>query len=723
MAVIACIELNNDLHAPTGSYIESRFKMTSSYLTTLAPDNETNAKAQAKIRATVGLPVILLMSLSLWYWDSPHGPEGLIGGLIVFLLHTTYIFITLFVAVRNRSFNAARLVYITAVLDPLMLSGWLAVLGDAGGLFVCFYLFTILGFGFRMGHQPMWICQVSSILGFSIAMLVNPIWKEHPIIGFSFLMLLVVVPMYATGLIKQLRDARAHAERESQAKSQLLAKVSHELRTPLSGIIASAQLMEAEAHDQSVVKRAKTILSLSEDLLLEINDLLDSAKYEAKSLVIESALFNLTDVLDQVYLTLESTAVAKGIEFTIDIDEEIQDMVQGDSHYLNRVLINIAGNAVKFTEKGKVDVYLNLIESGSDYYRIRFGIRDTGIGIPKELHQHIFEPFFQASQGTTRRYGGTGLGMSIAKEIVTLMGGDLLLESELGEGSHFYFDLKLPKVLKTSQKSAVALGVPVVYGKKILVADDNSTNVVLIKELLERDRHQVTVANTGQEALDLLSVANVDLIFLDYNMGDIDGATVLQIYRFGKLDTAPAFLLTADTTISTADKLRDSGAVGILHKPITSDGLRQAIATIFESEAVMISTTSAPASLKPVPAQYIDHAVIEDLQTLCPRPEFLTEVLENATLDIERNCNGVVTALGAEDIMQIHDSAHALKGVSDSIGAVRLSILAKKLMKITLWELKSSKDRWAKDILEARTHSVNAIQNILSNQKITNAST
>jgi two-component system sensor histidine kinase RpfC len=723
MAVIASTEVKTILYTTTASHIKGRFKMTSSYLITLATDKETNAKAQAKIRVTIGFPVILLMSLSLWFEGSPHGSVGLAGGAVVFILHSAYILAAFRFATKMRPFNATQLVFGTAVLDPLMLSAWLAMMGEPGALFVCFYLFTILGFGFRMGPQPMWVCQIFSILGFSVVMLVTPIWREYPIIGFSFLTLLIVVPLYATGLIKQLRDARAHAESESQAKSQLLAKVSHELRTPLSGIIASAQLMEAEANDQSVVKRAKTIFSLSKDLLLEINDLLDSAKYEADSLVLESVLFSLTDVTDQLNLTLESTAAAKGIQFTINMDERIQDMVQGDSHYLNRVLVNIAGNAVKFTDQGKVDVYVNLLENGSDYYRIRFGVRDTGIGIPKELHQHIFEPFFQASEGTRRKYGGTGLGMSIAKEIVTLMGGDLLLESEPGKGSHFYFDLKLPKVVKTSQKNFEASNAPVVYGKKILVADDNSTNLILIKELLERDRHQVTVANTGQEALDILSVMNFDLILLDYNMGDIDGSTVLQVYRFGKLDTAPAFFLTADTTVATADKLKDAGAVGVLHKPITSEALRQVIVEIFESEAIMTPVGTLPASLKPVPPQYIDYLVIEDLQTLCPRPEFLTEVLENATLDIERNCNGLVTALEVEDIMKIHDSAHALKGVSDSVGAVRLSALAKKLMKITLWDLNSSKGRWKSDILETKTQSVNGIQNVLLNQKLTHSTT
>lgn len=685
----------------------------------IEPDIEANVRAQAKIRAKLGFPVILLMSLSIWFWGSPYPTITATAVIIAAAVYTIYNFAILLLTKRMRPITAEHLVIGTAILDPLMLSAWLAMMGLAGGLFVCFYLFTVLGFGFRIGPRPMWICQIASIVGFYTVINISPIWKQHPIIGLSFLMVLIVVPMYATGLIKKLRDARAHAESESQAKSQLLAKVSHELRTPLSGIVASAQLIEAESTDESVKKRADTILKLSKELMLEINDLLDSAKYKANSLILESVLFDPREVMDQLYLTLASTAESKNLNFLVRMDDNICDLVQGDSHYLSRVLMNIAGNAVKFTDCGKVEIYSKLLESGADHYKLRFGVLDTGIGIPKELHQHIFDPFFQASGGTTRKYGGTGLGMSIAKEIVTLMGGDLLLESEVGKGSHFYFDLVLPKVVKTVQPKLDAAGTPVVYGKRILVADDNATNLILIKELLERDQHQVTVASSGQEALDVLSVLNVDLIFLDYNMGDIDGSTVLQLYRFGKLNAAPAFFLTADTTVGTADRLRDSGAIGILHKPITSDGLREAIAKIFEEEAVMVMSSTSPVSLKTIPPTYIDTLVIDELQTLCPRPEFLMEVLENAVLDIERNCNNLVIALADEDIVQIHDSAHALKGVSDSIGAVRLSVLAKKLMKIARWELKQSNDRWKCDIVEAKDQSLKCINDILSGRLAT----
>lgn len=693
--------------------------MTSSNALKPTEDMETSLQMQAKVRLQVGLPVVLLGIFIAWFWGTPYGHIGLAAVGVIAASHVFYIFTALFFTFRSRLFTAEQLVVATAILDPLILSAWLGMVGETGAPFVCFYLFTILGFGFRIGPKSMWICQITSIIGLGAVLTITPAWKQHPLIGLSFLALIIVVPIYAKVLIKKLRDARAHAERESQAKSELLAKVSHELRTPLSGIVASAQLIESETRDKSVAKRAETILSLSKDLLLEINDLLDSAKQQADSLVLESELFYLTDVTDQLHLALASSAAAKGIGFNINFDDGIRDMVRGDSHYLKRVLMNIAGNAVKFTEKGKVDVHLKLIENGENHYRIWFGIQDTGIGIASELHQNIFEPFFQASAGTTRKYGGTGLGMSIAKELVSLMKGNLQLESEPGQGSLFYFDLKLPKLAKVPQEDKPNATIPIVYGKRILIADDNATNLVLIKELLQRDRHVVTVASSGEEALEVLNFMDLDLVFLDYNMGDIDGSKVLQIYRFGKIKTAPVFFLTADTTAETAKNLMDSGAAGVLHKPITGDGLRMAIAQIFEKDCVTAPAKPVQASLKPVAPQYIDHSAISDLQALCPRPEFLIEVLESAAQDIQRNCDLLMTALKNEDIKQVHDSAHALKGVSQSVGAVRLTALATKLMKATHWELKPAKDRWREEMREVEAQSIFSIQAILADQAAT----
>ncbi|HVK53887.1 MAG TPA: ATP-binding protein [Burkholderiales bacterium] len=690
--------------------------MTSTQQAPIGAAVEASVRAQAAVRLKVGLPMMAIWAATLWYWGIPSGPGWLVAAWTVGVSHVLYAFIAFFLAKHLRPFSAEQLAVGTAILDPMMLSGWISMMDEAAGLYICFYLFTILGFGFRIGPRLMRICQISSMVSLAVVIAVAPVWRQHPILGLSFLMILFVVPLYASGLLKKLHEARVHAEHESKAKSQLLAKVSHELRTPLSGVVAAAQLISAETEDDRIAKRAETITSLSRDLLREINDLLDAAKYEAKALVLESALFDLNDVMERVRLTLASTAAAKSIRFEATIDDAVQDRIQGDSHYLSRVLINLAGNAVKFTEKGKVEVTAKLLEEQADSYRIRFSVQDTGIGIAPELHQQIFEPFFQASAGTTRQYGGTGLGMSISREIIALMGGEIRVESELGKGSLFYFDLKLPKVSKARLEVISTPSIQAVYGKRVLVADDNATNVTLLKELLERDKHEVTVAYSGEEALDYLNSGEYDVIFLDYNMGDIDGAKVLQIYRFGKLEPAPTYFLTADVTEGTAETLRESGAVGVLHKPISTDGLRQAIAQVCERDSGVASPSQqkpAQAPLKAVSIQYLDHSVIDDLRAMSDRPEFLGHVLSDAADDIERNCNNLIKALLADDIKQVHDTAHALKGVSASVGAARLASLAGKLMRVDRWELKQTSDRWKTDIAEAKNQSLSAIRNII----------
>ena len=688
-------------------------------------DAEEAVRAQARVRALLGIPVVLGGLLALLYGKVPLGLVGPVA-----LVQFGYIGVMLLLAGRLRQFSAKKIALVTAILDPLFLSAWLPMAGEVGGLFIGFYLFTILGYGFRTGPRLMLVCQIASIIGFSNVMLFETYWRQHQMIWFSFILTLILVPLYATVLIKKLHEARAHAERESQAKSELLAKVSHELRTPLSGIVASAQLLSAETEDSRVIARAETIMGLSKDLLREINDLLDQAKYEARALVLESTLFELRDQTERLRQVLEPAAVKKNLAFVIDVDPRIEDRIQGDSHYLTKVLMNLAGNAVKFTNAGKVEIAIRLLDEKQDQYRIRFSVQDTGIGIPKDLHGRIFEPFFQANSGTARKYGGTGLGMTISKEIVNVMGGQIQVDSSPGAGSHFHFDLDFRRV-KARQKIGGTSAVAAVYGKRILVVDDNATILTLIKEMLLRDHHEVTTAHSGAEALEVLNAREFDVIFLDFNMGDVDGAKVLQLYRFGRLQAAPVFFLTADATAATAAKLRGIGAAGVLYKPITVDGLRQAIAQVcsvgpdqaarFEGGPTKATPHPAPPSQPPlatIPTQYIDHNVLVGLGSMSERPEFLTDVLASAIIDIERNSQALMQAIAALDSERVRDTAHALKGVCASIGATRLETIANRLMRATAEELIHSGSRLKVDVVETSRQSVASLRNALPGQAV-----
>ena len=708
------------------------------------PDLENNVRAQARVRFRLGFPVLVLLVLGAWYWGPASEHIGAVHIAAIAIAYTGYNFTMLFLAHRPQLASPGLVVIATAILDPAMLSIWLSVLGRGASLFVPFYLFTILGFGFRVGVGPMRLCQAASLAGFACVASISPIWQSQPLVAFSGALFLIVVPLYAASRIKQLRDARELAERESRAKSQLLANVSHELRTPLSAIVSSAQLIQSESGDPAAAERAASILKVSADLNAEIDNLLDLAKQQVNRLTLARAPFEVAAVIEKVRTTLEPNAAIKGISLMAHVDEGIRMPVLGDAHYLTSVLANLGGNAVKFTEHGEVEIDVRLVEAPEGQYVLRFSVRDTGIGIAPEMHARIFEPFFQVSSGTTRRYGGTGLGTSIARQIVNQMGGELSLESAPGQGSRFWFEVAFDTVAEASVAQAVEAAPQTVRGKRVLIADDNETNLILTRELLRKDDHTVVAARSGVEALEALNVMPFDTVFLDFNMADMDGATVFELYRFGKLQTAPTFFLTADTTKETASRLRELGVAGVLHKPVTFEKLRGALLQLFPDDAVDVHAvprdgsrdegsaaahpahlaqspqdveTPVPAGWPPlaaVPIEYIDHEAIDALQEISAAPEFLVEVLSAGIADIERLGVELAEVIDRGDAEQVRLVAHALKGVSLNMGAVRLGTLAGRLMNVSAAELRHSGRQWQRDIAAAIGPSVAGLRAALA---------
>ncbi|MES2536533.1 MAG: response regulator [Pseudomonadota bacterium] len=256
--------------------------------------------------------------------------------------------------------------------------------------------------------------------------------------------------------------------------------------------------------------------------------------------------------------------------------------------------------------------------------------------------------------------------------------------------------------------------VPVVYGKRVLVAGSNGADLILIRDLLERDRHTVTVSNVGQQAIDIMSSLTFDIIFMEPMVGDLDGASILQLYRFDKTNPAPTFFITADTSTESAGKLLESGATAVLQKPLTSMVLRHAISQVFPEDALAKDSEAAPAiALKPSSLRYIDERSIQDLQDIGAGPEFLSEILTTAIIDIETTCRKIVDAIDQDDFSKIRPGAHALRGVSSSVGATQLAGVATQLMQITEEDMALSKDRWRRDVAQLQVLSINALRDIL----------
>ncbi|NZA27620.1 response regulator [Luteimonas sp. SJ-92] len=685
------------------------------------PDElQKNVLAQAHFRLTFGMLVALVISII--YFTSYKMEASAAGAIALVALYGVYATSMRIFAQRRKPLDLREQVVVSAVLDPLFLSAWLLFAGDTSVIFVGFYLFTVLGFGFRIGAKAMHICQAMSLLGFAIVAFVSPTWREQILFAISYMIILLVVPVYASFLIQRIQTAKALAEHESRAKSQLLAKVSHELRTPLTGITASAQLLEVESSEAETVRRSKAILQLAGTLEAEIDQLLELSKFETQGRKRREPAksFSLAYAATRAFKSLESIAAGKSLKVSLEFDENIKSPVIGHYQELLAVLTNLFGNAVKFTEHGSVTLKMRLIEQTASGYRVRVAVEDTGIGVAPEHHEKIFEPFYQVADGRSPTQPGTGLGSAIARELVMGMGGDLKVDSALGEGSVFWFELTFPIDHRAvpAEPDARAQRGALVSNKRVLIADDNTTNLELMREMLLKGGHEVMAVSSGQEAILQLSSREFDILFLDYNIDDVDGATVFQTYQFSRINIAPTFFVTADTTSRTTQLLEDLGAAGVIHKPMTFEKIREAFASAFPGEAVVPVGAAVPAApkklaeLSSVPVEYLDYDKIGWLREIKDTPEFLFSVISDALADIKALDIELGGAIESCNLPQLHRSAHSMKGVSLSVGCMRLAGLADRMMGLTNDALVSDPARWQTELQNTLKNTVEALEEV-----------
>jgi signal transduction histidine kinase/ActR/RegA family two-component response regulator len=386
------------------------------------------------------------------------------------------------------------------------------------------------------------------------------------------------------GLVVLQESAQRQAHKLAQAKSEFLAKMSHEIRTPLNGVIAAADLMAATQLNDEQHELLDTLRLSAKTLLGIINDILDFSKIEAGRMVLETLPFTPTVLVEEVVSIMAPAAHSKGLTVRTELSSSLPHSVAGDPLRLRQILLNFVGNAIKFTACGEVVIRAMRLKKGEGQSAwLRFEVQDTGVGIPPEKQAGIFDAFTQADSSVTRQYGGTGLGLAICKRLVELMGGQIGVYSQPGQGSCFWFEVPLPVIQEnapeetTAQPSGSALNSHELDGVRVLLVEDNPVNQKVAIRMLQKLGCVVELAENGQQALEKLERASYDIVLMDMQMPVMDGLTATRLLRQREQQTGHhqvVIALTANAMQTDRELCLDAGMDDYLSKPLTLDALQ-----------------------------------------------------------------------------------------------------------------------------------------------------
>jgi len=763
--------------------------------------------------------IIIIMAITYLFFLSPFDtpePTLILFRDVYFPIFAgiaTLIFIS--IILHPKSSVVRRLVGI--FFDAITTSIVLELLGENAAPLFCIYLWVTFGHGFRYGERYLYLSALLSIIGFSIVILNNPFWQENISIGVSLLLTLFLLPGYAAVLIRRIHEERHKAEQANLAKSEFLARMSHEIRTPLNGIIGIGELLEARKLDPEDREYVTTIRNSGETLLRLVDDVLDISKIEAGMMEPEHIDFDLYELVFTTLTIFSTQAKNKGLTLTKRMDINIPILLKGDPIHIRQVLINLLGNAVKFTKTGGISLACKLIERKDSDLIVRFEVMDTGIGISNEIQTRIFDKFAQADESTTRRYGGSGLGTTIAKQLVELMNGEIGVISAPGRGSTFWLEIPINSASTTSrqlddldfsrtnilrisdnpsyqtnatnylnqwnvqitdansfnqakrvldqapyafdliladglsnQNELITLsnslstnssnGQFVLYIKpeeketdqitrddnqlyilrepvdkellrnalhaaligsnkendlptdsishnsstplKILIAEDNPINQMVISRVLDNCGHRYKLVENGKLALDALATEKFDLVITDMQMPILSGIDAYKEYSTNSNNQTPFIMLTANATVEARNQCLDAGIEYFLAKPISS--------TVLIETINLAANTSPPEEQSTVKTQdvkcssaSINTEMLNSVIAMAPDSDFLISLHQSMDNYGSSILNKMNQARKDEDIQKFKELAHALKGATLSLGMSELSQLLQQAELIT----------------------------------------
>jgi two-component system sensor histidine kinase RpfC len=759
---------------------------------------------------------------------------------------------------------------VLGIIGDLCLAAYgISVVGPAGAPLYVIMLWVIFGNGFRYGRKYLFVSVAIGTVSFGVAIFENFYWRDKIPLGIGLQVGLVMLPLYISSLLKKLTIAGKRAEEANRAKNRFLANMSHEMRTPLNGIIGMLDLLKGTRLSTEQEELTKTIDDSAHTLLFLMQDVLDLSKIEAGKVSVEVSDFDLYAVVKHTVAIVEPQARFKGLATFLRVPSSVPFLLRGDPLLLRQVLLNLLGNALKFTEKGEVGVRVALESETPRDAMLRFEVVDTGIGISSEAQRRIFERFTQADESITRRFGGTGLGTTISKEIVEMMGGTIGVRSEPGKGSTFWFTVGLAKQSRQQDEAApaaalvdrralvlasepevaeslrshlsgwgvhvttvdrsaqafarivgssnagapfdfvlvvregldmdtdgfaravrsdatihesrlllvtrgedgvepvapegysAALPAPVdkrmlfnalhfsraetladdpsvgnlaekyrrksMGGRKlrVLVAEDNRTNQMVIGKILERAGHDCMIVANGEEFLDVLKGQAFDIALLDLHMPVMGGVEAAKLSRFmsSASPRMPIVALTADATPEARAECEEAGMDACLTKPIDTRKLFDLFETLLpagtsvrrspEEGAQEEEATRAANPGDPEEPPSLDPRYLQELSDLGGNSDFVVRLAWTFLKGSKEKVRGLERAVADRDVEKARELAHALKGNSGQIGALALMRACERFSCISAGELERRGGAYLEEVKEELSRARTALDEYL----------